>query len=268
MKLRAVIVDDEPLGRQAVRENCLRHRDIEVAAECSTGIEALDVIRSERPDVAFLDVQMKPMTGLELVSELGAEDLPTVVFVTAYDRYAVRAFELNAVDYLLKPFDAGRFEATLERVRSRCGERLAPALKRDLRETVISVVQSLASERQPQQQQGDGRLILEIDGRVHFVDPGEVEYAEADGNYVQIHVRDRAYTVRCAIGALEERLQPPKFLRIHRSVLINTSKIRSMEKWFHGEYVVQMGSGREFTSGRTYRQRIQGFLLRGKGLQG
>lgn len=263
MSLRAVIVDDEPLGRQAIRDCCARHRDVEVAAECATAIDAIDLIRREKPDVAFLDVQMKPMTGLELVKELGPDDLPVVVFVTAYDRYAVRAFELNAVDYLLKPFDGARFEATLERVRERCGERLPLALKRDLRETLVAMVRDITGERAPAQP--ESRLILEIEGRVHFVEPTDIEYVEADGNYVGIHVGDRTHTVRCPIGELEERLAAPRFLRIHRSVIVNTARIRSMEKWFHGEYVVQMQGGREFTSGRTYRQRIQGFLLRGKG---
>jgi two-component system LytT family response regulator len=261
MKLRSVIVDDEPSGRQAVRSLAGAHRDLEVIAECDSGVEALEVIRRLRPDLAFLDVQMKPMSGVELITALDPADMPLVVFVTAYDRYAVRAFELNAVDYLLKPFDAERFATTLARVRARNGERLSTSVSSALREALLSTLAGVEAARQ---RRDDERLIVEVGGRVHFLDPADLEYVEAEGNYVNLQARDGLYTVRSPLGELEARLPPPRFLRIHRSVIVNTARIDSMEKWFHGEYIVHLQCGRDFTSGRTYRQRIQGFLLRGK----
>jgi two-component system LytT family response regulator len=181
------------------------------------------------------------------------------VFVTAFDQYAVRAFELNAVDYLLKPFDAERFAHTLERIRARVGERLTLDARRQLRELVLSAAREMhASSRQDD----DRRLIIEVGGRVSFVDPLEVEYIEVDRNYVVIAVGRRTYKVRATLAEVAGRLSLPRFVRVHRSVLINTAMIASVEKSFHGEYVITMQSGRTFTSGRTYRQRMQGLLLR------
>jgi two-component system LytT family response regulator len=259
MSLDAVIVDDEAAGRKAVRDRCCAHPDIRVLAECDCGADAIEVIREKRPHVAFLDVQMKPLTGIDVAVQLSAEDTPVIVFVTAFDQYAVRAFELNAVDYLLKPFDADRFAQTLERIRVRVGERLTPDARRQLRELVLAAAREI---RASPDRNEDQRLIIEVGGRVSFVDPLEVEYVEVDRNYVVIAVGHHSYKVRATLAELEERLSLPRFVRIHRSVIINTALIASVEKWFHGEYVITMRSGRKFTSGRTYRHRMQGLLLR------
>ena len=262
MSLDAVIVDDEPAGRKAVRDGCHAHPDIQVLAECASGAEAIKLIREQRPHVAFLDVQMKPVTGIDIAAQLSAEDTPVIVFVTAFDQYAVRAFELNAVDYLLKPFDAERFAQTLQRIRGRVGERLTLDARKQLRELVMSAARAL---RASPQQHEDQRLIIEVGGRVSFVDPIEVEYIEVDRNYVVIAVGKHSYKVRATLAEIEERLSLPRFVRVHRSVIINTAMIASVEKWFHGEYGITMQSGRKFTSGRTYRQRMQGLLLRRRG---
>ena len=193
MNLQAVVVDDEPAGRKAVRDHCRAHPDIEVIAECASGVDALEIIGQWRPQVAFIDVQMKPLTGIDVATRLAPEDTPVIVFVTAFDEYAVRAFDLNAVDYLLKPFDEG------------------------------------------------------------------------DRNYIVIAVGQRSYRVRATLAAIEERLSDRRFVRVHRSVIVNASMIRTVEKWFHGEYSIEMHSGRRFTSGRIYRQRIQGLVLRRRG---
>lgn len=259
MSLAAVIVDDEPAGRKAVRDGCHAHPDIHVLAECDSGAAAIDLIREQRPQVAFLDVQMKPVTGIDIAAQLSAEDTPVIVFVTAFDQYAVRAFELNAVDYLLKPFDAERFAQTLERIRARVGERLTLDARKELRELVMSAAREM---RASPQQTEDQRLIIEVGGRVSFVDPIEVEYVEVDRNYVVIAVGKHSYKVRATLAEIEERLSLPRFVRVHRSVIVNTAMLASVEKWFHGEYVITMQSGRKFTSGRTYRQRMQGLLLR------
>jgi two-component system LytT family response regulator len=259
MSLDAVIVDDEAAGRKAVRDSCRVHPDIQILAECDSGADALEVIREQRPHVAFLDVQMKPLTGIDVAVQLSAEDTPVIVFVTAFDQYAVRAFELNAVDYLLKPFDADRFGQTLERIRARVGERLTLDARKQLRELVLAAAREIRASPSPNE---DQRLIIEVGGRVSFVDPLEVEYIEVDRNYVVIAVGQHSYKVRATLAEIEERLSLPRFVRVHRSAIINTTMIASVEKWFHGEYVITMQSGRKFTSGRTYRHRMQGLLLR------
>jgi len=259
MRLDAVIVDDEPAGRKAVRDGCHAHVDIQVLAECDGGPEAIEIIRETRPHVAFLDVQMKPLTGIDVAAQLSAADTPVIVFVTAFDQYAVRAFELNAVDYLLKPFDADRFAQTLQRVRARVGERLTLEARRQLREVVLSAAREMRASRG---QNEDQRLIIEVGGRVSFVNPLEVECIEVDRNYVVIAVGRHSYKVRATLAEIEERLSLPRFVRVHRSVIVNTAMVASIEKSFHGEYVIAMQSGRTFTSGRTYRHRMQGLLLR------
>jgi two-component system LytT family response regulator len=262
MSLRAVIVDDEQAGRQAIREGCRAHPDIEVLAECESGEDAIHVIRHERPHIAFLDIQMRPVTGIEVATRLPAEATPVIVFVTAYDQYAVRAFEVNAVDYLLKPFDPQRFGQMLERVRSRVKDRLTLESRQNLRQLVLAAAQELQAAPQPSD---DQRLILEVGGHVSFVDPLDVESVEVDRNYVVISVGQHSYRVRATLAEIEERLALPRFVRIHRSVIVNTARTRSIDKCFHGEYEIEMQSGRRFTSGRIYRQRIQGLLLRARG---
>ncbi len=199
---------------------------------------------------------------IDVAAQLSAEDTPVIVFVTAFDQYAVRAFELNAVDYLLKPFDAERFGRTLERVRARVGERLTLDARQELRALVLAAARELRASPQAAE---DQRLIIEVGGRVSFIDPLEVEYIEVDRNYVVIAVGPHSYRVRATLGEIEERLTLPRFVRVHRSVIINTAMVGSIEKWFHGEYVITMRSGHRFTSGRTYRQRMQGLLLRRRG---
>ncbi len=262
--LQAVIVDDELSGRAAVRESCGAYPDIEVLAECDSGAEAIDLICRARPHVAFLDVQMKPLTGIDVAARLPPENMPVIVFVTAFDQYAVRAFELNAVDYLLKPFDGERFATMLERVRARVSDRLTPAARHELRQLVLAAARQLSASPRAGE---DQRLILEIAGRVSFIDPLDVEYVEVDRNYVIIAAGEHSYRVRATLGEIEERLTLPRFVRIHRSVILNTAMIASVERWFHGEYVIEMRSGRQFTSGRTYRRRIQGLVLRRRGPQ-
>jgi len=259
MTLRTVVVDDEAAGRKAVCDHCRAHPDVEIVAECASGFDALEVIRDRQPQVAFLDVQMKPLSGLDVATRLSAEDIPVIVFVTAFDQYAVRAFDLNAVDYLLKPFDAQRFARTLNRVRTRVGEHHAPAVRRELRELMMAAVRDLRASSRPAE---DDQIIIEVGGHVTFLDPNDVEYVEVDRNYVVIATGKGSYRVRATLATMEERLVHRRFVRVHRSVIVNTAMIRSVEKWFHGEYHIEMRSGRRFTSGRTYRQRIHGLILR------
>jgi two-component system LytT family response regulator len=262
VNLRALIVDDELSGRVAVRQHCRAHPDLRIIGECASGEEALQRIRSERPDLAFLDVNMRPMTGIALAAKLQPEEVPMIVFVTAYDRYAVQAFELNAVDYLLKPFDPGRFHDTMERVRARVGQTLTPSLRGEMSRAVASVSDFVDSNRPLPDQE---RLVLEVDGRVYFVDPTDVESVEVEGNYSRIQTSDREYRVRCPIAELGVRLAEPRFLRISRQAIVNTGRIASMERGFNGEYHIVMNHGRQFTSARSCAQNIAAVLLRSRG---
>jgi len=262
MRLTALIVDDEAAGRRAVREACDNFPDIEVLGECESGVEAIRFIRHERPTIAFLDVQMKPLTGIETASQLTVEETPLIVFVTAYDKYAVRAFEVNAVDYLLKPIDIARFGQTLERVQARLNGHLTPEIRANLQRLVLAVARDLKKDTQTRE---NDRLIIEIGGRVSILDPTDVEYVEVERNYVVISAGMQRYRVRATLAEMEKRLALPRFIRVHRSVIINVGKTRTIEKAFHGEYHIEMTSGRKFASGRIYRQRVQGLLLRSRG---
>lgn len=256
MKIRALIVDDESLGRSTMLEHCARHDDIQVVGECESGAEALEQTAVLRPDLVFLDVHMKPLSGIEVAARLPEDCRPLVVFVTAYDQFAINAFEVSAMDYLLKPLEVTRFDAALQRVRQRIGTGMSD-LQRDTLQRIISD----AVRAEPQ------RFVIESDGKVIFVDPRSIEYIESDRNYVSIRVGEQTHTVRAAIGELEGRLPGNQFLRLHRSIIVNVARIRSMERNFHGEFAVEMESRRKFTSGRSYRQRLQSFVLRSRTLR-
>lgn len=261
MTLTTVIVDDEPLGRRALLDLCEQHADLDVVATCASGDEALHAVRRLRPQLLLLDVQMKPLSGLEVATALTAANDPSIVFVTAYDRYAVRAFELNAIDYLLKPVHPGRFDLTIERIRRQGGapmpEQQRSALKSLMTETLLEMRGTPASEPVT-------RLMVESDGRAVFLNPAAIEYAESKGNYVRLRVGEHTHTVRATLAELESRLPASQFLRLHRSILVNASRIRSMERQFCGEFDVEMESRHRFRTGRTYRKRLQTYMLRTK----
>ncbi|MFO1400140.1 MAG: LytTR family DNA-binding domain-containing protein [Steroidobacteraceae bacterium] len=260
MKLRALIVDDEPLGRATVRRQCQSAGDVEVVGETASGEEATRLIRQLRPDVVFLDIHMRPVSGLQVAAAIDAPDMPVVVFVTAYDQYAITAFELNALDYLLKPFDEARFQTTLERIRRRIGSGLTDTQRlesqRGARAAAAQFAAGAADSEPP--------VILEVGGRVHLFRQPSIECVEADGNYLTFWVEGRSYTVRGTLVDLEQQLAPPRFRRIRRSVLINMHHVRHISKWSHGEYLLELTSGRRFTTGRTFRHRLQGIVLRSR----
>lgn len=256
--MRVLIVDDEALGRLALQELCRQHRDIQVVGECESGPDALAQIEALAPDLVLLDVQMKPMTGIDVVAALPAKGAPLIIFVTAYDKYAVQAFDASAVDYLLKPVDSTRFEAAISRAMARrsAGDITSQheALQRLLTET-------LQATREPR---GVSRLVLDIEGKVLFVDPNQIEYVESNGNYVTLKIGDANHTVRATLGDMEERLSTTQFLRLSRSVIVNLNSIRAMEKSFHGKYVVETASHRHFTTGRSYREKVHSMVLRSR----
>jgi two-component system LytT family response regulator len=252
-----LIVDDEPYARERLRELCALEPDVAVVGEASHGVEAIEQVEAARPNLLLLDVQMRGTNGFDVLERLNG-DKPLVVFVSAYDQYALAAFGVEAVDYLLKPFDQDRFRQAIRRVRSRLsGDKqtdLADRISNAVRDTVISVTGKPAANAAPK------RIVAERDGRLFFIAQPDIDSVEANRNYVNISAGTESFTIRWTMQQAEVTLDPNMFLRVHRSVIVNTHKIREMERRFHGEYVLTLANGQKFTSGRAYRRHIQAHL--------
>ena len=247
--MRVLIVDDEPLARQRVRQLLAGEVGIDSIAEAENGAEAIEKIEGERPDLVFLDVQMPEVDGFDVIEAVGSETFPRVIFTTAYDQYALRAFEVNAVDYLLKPVDPDRFRRALDRVRSQ--ERAADGVGAEL----LSLLKSL-----PTRPKYLERLVVRSGGRIAFVRAEEIDCIEACGNYLRLCRGSEEQLLRMTISALETRLDPSRFVRIHRSTIVNVERVTQLESTFHGEYTVLLKSGRRLTLSRGYRDRLQSLL--------
>jgi two-component system, LytTR family, response regulator len=257
VSIRALIVDDEPYARERLRELCAQEPDVAVVGEATHGVEAIEQVEATRPNLLLLDVQMRGTNGFDVLERLTG-DRPLVVFVSAYDQYALAAFGVEAVDYLLKPFDRERFRQAIRRVRSRLsGDKqtdLADRISSAVRDTVISVTGKPAANAAPK------RIVAERDGRLFFIAQPDIDSVEANRNYVNISAGAESFTIRWTMQQAEITLDPSMFLRVHRSVIVNTHKIREMERRFHGEYVLTLANGQKFTSGRAYRRHIQAHL--------
>ena len=245
-ELRILLVDDEPLVRRGLRDFLEGVPDAVVVGECGDGAEALSVLGREPVDVVFLDVQMPELDGIEVAAAL-AHDGPAVVFVTAFSEHAIRAFELNAVDYLVKPFDRERFLAALERVRARRGGRR----EGELSERLAAV---LAELRRPGSYVE--RILVRSDGRIRLVPVVEIDWIEAADNYVRLHVGAERHLLRETMASLERRLDPDRFGRIHRSAIVNLASVRELQPTFNGEYAVFLRSGARLTLSRGYRDAL------------
>ena len=261
-KIRVAIVDDEELSRERMRTLLSEHADIEVVAECADGAEALRAIDDKNPDLVFLDVQMPEVDGFEVVEALehgdadapeNAGKTPAIVFVTAHDDHALKAFEIHALDFLLKPFDEARFEKTLSRARRHLQQS---------RETVdarlLALLEDLRSERHGQRH--SDRLIVKSGGRVFFLRTEEIDWVEAAGNYVRLHARSESHLLRESMKNMESRLDPNTFVRIHRSAIVNIDRVKELEPWFHGEYIVIMRDGTRLTASRVYSDRLSALI--------
>jgi two-component system, LytTR family, response regulator len=245
MSIRALVVDDEPLARRAIRRFLGKHAGVDVIGECGDGESAVRAIREEKPDLVFLDIQMPEMDGFQVLSEIGAPEMPVTIFVTAYDRYALRAFDANAIDYLLKPIGRDRFERALTRAK----RRMAGELKHDQVRRILSSMERLAAVRTY-----PDRLAIPKNGRVQFIATKDVDWIEADGNYVCLHVGKRRYEFRETLAALEEKLNPSEFLRIHRSTIVNIYRIKEIQAWFHGYHRVLLENDTELRMSRYQRE--------------
>lgn len=247
--LRAVIVDDEPLARERIRTLLAEQPEWTVAAECGDGLEAVVAIERERPDLVFLDIQMPELDGFEVLDALGPS-APAIIFVTAFDEFALRAFEVSAVDYLLKPIDPTRFDQALGRARMRLGATVQDAsLQLEQLMQLWRARQHLAI-----------RFVVRDGGTISFVKVQDVDWIDAAGNYVRLHAGGRAYLVRDTMKAVEARLDPATFVRVHRSAIVNIDQVSALEPYFHGEYVVIMRDGARLTSSRSHSERLRALL--------
>jgi len=250
MKIRALLVDDEPLARERLRTLLRKEADFEIAGECGDGGKAVAAIEKLRPDVVFLDVQMPEADGFAVVEAVGAKAMPAVVFVTAYDKYALKAFDVHALDYLLKPFDRERFAATLSRVRARLAGESAH-LPRQLA--------SLLRELRPAPKFLE-RLVIRSGGRVTFLRAEEIDWIGAAGNYLEIHAGKQTHFLRETMNGMESRLDPQRFLRIHRSTLVQVERVRELQSTFHGDYEVLLRDGTRLTLTRNYKEKLEKLL--------
>ena len=249
--VRVVLADDEPLVRRGLRTFLATEQGFSVVGEARNGPEAVDLIRRERPHLVFLDVQMPELDGFGVLEALEGETLPVVVFVTAYDEYAIRAFDVHAVDYLLKPFDEERFRVALGRARTRLGEQRAQSLDRRL--------EAVLSELRAREQYTD-RLLVKSDGRVTVLQVDEVDWIEAADNYARVHTSRGKFLIREPIKTLERKLDPRQFARVHRSAIVNLARVRELQPLFGGEYVIILSTGAKLTLSRGYRDAFRARL--------
>jgi len=244
--MRVLIVDDEPLACERLRTLLGAERGVEIVGECHDGRSAAAAIRKLAPDLVFLDVQMPEMDGFAVIEELGAP--PAVIFVTAYDQFAIRAFEVCALDYLLKPFDRERFAKALARGRAECERRSASDLD--------SRLQSLLIELRGRKQYLD-RIVVRAGGRVLFLQADELDWVEAAGNYVRLHAGADEYLYRETMSHMEAALDPARFARIHRSSIVNVARVKELHPLFRGDYAVVLRDGRRLTLSKAYRDRLK-----------
>src|ERR1051325_8758219 len=225
--IRVLIVDDERLARERIRDMLAADSRIEILNECVNGEQAIEVIQQLAPDLVFLDVEMPGKDGFAVLEAINPDRLPAIIFVTAYDQYAVRAFEFHALDYLLKPFDQERFDKAVNRA--------VANIQNDKSENLTARILQTLEEMKARPVHLE-RLVIKMNGHVFFVKTDEIDWLEAEGNYVRLHAGKESYLLRDTITALESQLDPRKFVRVHRSAIVNIDRIQELQPWFHGEY--------------------------------
>jgi two-component system LytT family response regulator len=254
-KIKALIVDDELLARKFIRRMLKQDLDFEIVGESSNGQEAVTTIRARKPDVVFLDVQMPEMDGFAVLEAVGLGQLPDIIFTTAYESYAIRAFELHALDYLLKPFDQERFRDAIKHAK----ERLHSRPQEDGRLQIGALLERINSRHAYLD-----RLIIKADGRITFLNTREIDWVEADDKYVHLHTGKGARMVRQTLTAMEAQLDPTKFVRVHRSTMVNVDRIKELQPLFNGEYSLLLEDRTKLTLSRKYKDKL--FQLLGKPL--
>jgi two-component system LytT family response regulator len=251
--MRVLIADDEPLARERVRTLLAGEADIEVAAECGDGAETVAAIERLAPDLIFLDVQMPEVDGFEVLDAIAPAPMPAVIFVTAYDRYALKAFEVHALDYLLKPFDQERFSLALARARAEFARGDGSVARR-----LVELLENLRTERRYAT-----RIVVRESGRVFFLGLTEIDWIESVGNYVCLHVGQRSHLLRETMKSVEARLDPARFVRLHRSSIVNVERIHQVETTRRGDYAVVLTDGTHLAASRGYAERLRKLMAGG-----
>ena len=246
-RIRTLIVDDEPLARKGVRQFLEEDPEVEILGECGDGVEAVEQIKALHPELVFLDIQMPEMDGFAVLDAINPDELPIVVFVTAYDQHALHAFQVHALDYLLKPFEEERFQEALARAKAQLRQKNGSQLTR----RIIEMLDGSREERQ-----APGRIMVRNAGRITFVRVEEVDWIEAQGDYVCLHCQGKKHLVREKISDMETQLPADRFLRIHRSTIVSIPRIKEMQPLFHGEYAVLLQDGTRLTMSRSFRDRV------------
>jgi two-component system, LytTR family, response regulator len=239
--LRVILIDDEPLAIQKLRHFIAKEEHIEIVDECVNGIQAIASIRAQGPDLIFLDIQMPEMDGFAMLRELSDDEMPAIIFTTAYDEFALKAFEIHALDYLLKPFDRARFAEALVHAR----ERLKPPASDGMQGRLRSLLDVVA-----QSNQGIDRLMIKTDGKVVFVRKGDIDWLEAAGNYIKVHAGVETHVLRETMNSIQDQLEPSKFFRVHRGTIVNIERIKEMHPWFNGEYKIILTTNAELIMSR------------------
>ena len=247
--LRVVIIDDEPLARLRIRELLKSYRDVEIIGEARNGKEAIETITNKEPDLVFLDVQMPDIDGFEILKALDAHSLPLIIFVTAYDQHALRAFEVHAVDYLMKPFDRERFGKALDQARARL------AVKGGDAQQIMNLLEDLGSRRRFLE-----RFAIKNGETIQFIHASDVDSIEAEGNYVRLKVANSSYLLRDTLNNIESQIDPRLFVRIHRSTIVNMNRVRELQTWARGEYRVVLHNGASHTLSRGYREHFESLI--------
>lgn len=244
-KIRAVIVDDEPLAIKRIRDLLQGIRGFEIIGECKNGMEAIEAVESLAPDLLFLDIQMPEINGFDVLQALEPEHRPFVIFVTAFDQYAIKAFEVHALDYLLKPFDPDQFLEKVKRVREMI-------MKMGSQKNVDKLVTHVKSSKP-----FSSRLLVKSAGRITFVSISEIEWIESAGNYLRIHVKGELHLMRETMNSMEKQLDPEQFARIHRTAIVNLDRIKEMRPSMKGEFEVELKTGERLIMSRKYRALLE-----------
>lgn len=273
-KIKTLVIDDEPAARRGIRMLLERDPDVHVAGEASSGSEAVRKIREEKPDLIFLDVQMPEMNGFKVLESLGDVSVPAVIFVTAYDQHALQAFEVNAVDYLLKPYDDDRFWAAVRRAKAEIVRRQTDLLGHKLTNLLNYLKTSTPGTAPAAAPAGSApatpaaagpapetitrdRILLKAGGEIYFLKAEEIDWIEAEGDYMKFHAGGRVHLLRETMGNLEERLDAKRFIRIHRSTIVNIDRVKKLSPSFAGEYAVILHDGTKLRLSRGYHERLQ-----------
>lgn len=244
-KITCIIADNEPLALKHLEKMVNSSEELELVASCKNGKEALDAIKNKKPELVFLDIEMPELTGIEIMETLQGKSLPFVVFVTAFDEYAVKAFEVNALDYLLKPFNKERFDETLVRAKNHIGKVLE--VEKDSRGEAAEKEQYLS------------RILVKTSKKMFFVDVEKIDWIEASGNYAKIITAKNKHLIRSTLKYLEKRLDPTQFVRVHKSTIVNINRVKELEQWFTGDYEILLDNGETLKMSRNYRDILERF---------